>query len=181
MKITSRYLFLLIMLSSLAIAEESKKLYKWVDKNGKVHYSDQPRKGAEEIQVRQLPAVKMKLPQIPLQSRKSADTEKQAQSNQYDSVKISYPENDSVVRNNAGIVTLSAAIQPALAKGHTISYFIDGKQVAANSRSITQQVKELTHGSHTASFKIIDDQGKTLQASDTVSFTLLHRINRNKR
>ncbi len=49
MQITNRLILLLIsiFLCSQVLAE----VYKWVDENGKVHFSDQPQQGAQQIQV----------------------------------------------------------------------------------------------------------------------------------
>ena len=49
-----RRLFLLttLLASGLAAAQ----VYKWVDEDGVVHFSDQPRPGAEEVQIQRAPS-----------------------------------------------------------------------------------------------------------------------------
>ena len=47
------YSILFLFLSSLSLVANAGKIYKWVDENGKVHYSDKPiKEGAKELKVK---------------------------------------------------------------------------------------------------------------------------------
>lgn len=167
---------ILLIAFNVSAEEEEKKLYKWTDKQGNIHYSDQPEKGAEEIEMKLAPATKMLPPNynIPLNQNKSSTTN---ETGLYDELGFVSPTNDGVIRNNANTVDLEASVKPQLEAGHSIRFFVDGNLVAAESGSTTAIATEIELGSHSANFIIVDAQGKIIQSSETVHFQLLNRIN----
>ena len=72
-----------------------------------------PQKGAEEIEMKLAPVTKtIKAPALNIPKPKS---QKQVDSG-YDSISLSSPLDNGVVRNNTSTVTLSANVQPSLQK-----------------------------------------------------------------
>lgn len=47
-----KYKLLIGLVTLLSVVPVSAKVYKWVDENGQVHYSDTPQRGAETVNVR---------------------------------------------------------------------------------------------------------------------------------
>ncbi|TQV89149.1 DUF4124 domain-containing protein [Aliikangiella coralliicola] len=178
----------LLILSSSAAAEEKKKLYRWVDKHGNVHYSDEPRAGADEIEMKEIPAIKMKKPKIDTKHKvlleKPEPARYQEFSNAYRSLTFLEPQADGVVRNNASAVSFKIQIEPTLLEGHSIRLFLDGKPVTDDLKSGEFVATKVAYGTHSASFIVVDATGKQLQSSETIKFNLLHNINpkiRNQR
>jgi len=175
----------LLLISSLALAGvvyagEKKKLYKWVDERGNVHYSDEPHPGAEEIKIQEVPTIKMETPKVPkliLPGGSGARSEDKNSRIVYQTVLLTEPSNDGVVRNNAGIVTLSARIEPALAPSHSLRYFLDGRPVGKDPKALSVTVENVDYGEHSASVVVLNKQGKQIQSSESNHFTLLHMIN----
>ena len=173
-------LLILTCLSLSSLAQEKKKLYKWVDENGNVHYTDEPRKGAKEITIKEVPAIKMKMPSVPKSNAgtENNNSEETPKAN-YQALVLTEPQNDGVIRNNAGAVTLTAQILPELKPDHGIRFFLDGKPVGKDPRSLSVTVTEVSYGLHSASFVILDKKGKQIEASKSNKFHLLNLVRRN--
>ncbi|TQV73660.1 DUF4124 domain-containing protein [Aliikangiella marina] len=173
-----------LLAASLSIsAGEKKKLYKWVDENGNVHYSDEPHKGAEELEIKEVPTIKMDTPPVQITGLESLDISADPDDFQggYSVARLSEPLNNSVVRNNAGAITLSAQLSPPLSENHTIRFFLDGRPVSRDPKALTVTVDEQAYGEHSAYFVILNTKGKQLHKSETSNFNLLNMINPNIR
>ena len=166
-------------------AAEKKKLYKWVDENGNIHYSDEPHQGAEEIEIKEVPTVKMKTPELNLPKiidPLDAGDKAAVRIDYYQTMALSEPSDDGVIRNNAGVITLTASLNPSLQEGHQIRFFLDGKPVSSDDpKALSATVEKAEFGEHSANFIVLDDKGNQLQASETIRFHLLHMINPNIR
>ena len=106
-----KLLFTLMSLAcSVAVAAT---VYKWVDENGVVHYSDQPHENAEKVE--------LKAPQTYAPS-KIADTQSSRAparpASAYQSCVVSEPANDQVFMNT-DTVNAGVTIQPAVRPGDT--------------------------------------------------------------
>lgn len=151
-------------------------LYKWLDENGEVVYSDEPPyEGAEQLDPPPLtttpavkaPPAKAKPTQEP-QPPKSAAVE-------YKEIRLSKPADDEAVRNNAGNVTFEFVVTPALQTelGHSISLMIDGSTVKSGLQTTSVSIEHMDRGTHQVQLKIVDGKGKTLKASPVSKFHLL--------
>jgi len=182
-----RKILLLVFVSSIAVnalaEEKKKKLYKWVDEHGNVHYSDEPIKGGKEVKIPDLPTVKMKMPKLkPIISNSNGKATSQEQvANAYKSLEIVSPENEGVIRNNASQVTLTAKLDPALKQDHSLQFKLDGKLIPNPQNNLTVVIEKVAYGVHTASAVILDKNGQQLKNSKDVKFALLHIIHPDKR
>ncbi len=143
-------------------------LYKWVDDNGEVVYSDTPpQKQAEEIRPPSLnvtPAVKYKAKEAP-----AADEAPVAFS--YSEFKVTSPAMEETIRNNNGSLTVTVSLTPELSTehGHTIAFLVDGKVKVKNSTSLSKTLTFIERGTHSISAKVKDVNGKTVIATDSVT------------
>jgi len=171
---------LLSLFSADAYSEEKKKLYRWVDEQGNVHFSDEPQKGAESFEMKEVPATKMqktRFPEVQLAPDAQQSGGSAATTQVYQSAFLSEPLNGSIVRNNAGIVTLSASLQPALKPGHSLRFFLDGKLVNKDPGATSVVVEKVSYEQHKAYFIVVNSEGGQIQTSETVDFQLMHIIN----
>lgn len=151
-------------------------IYKSVDDKGNVSYSDEPSPGAVEIKKREIPTMPSVVPEVDLES----DTDTEADDDAlYSSIEIVNPEPESSVRDNAGNLSVSVALQPSLKETHSIMITLDGEEVA-NSRSPVFQFQNLDRGTHTLTAIIVNAEGNEVQRSSTITFTMqrhseLHR------
>ena len=160
-------LTLLLLLTAPATAA-----YKWIAPDGSVSFSDlPPHPDAEKVplsrtQIFAPPPVKPATAQTP----KNQIDKKPAP---YSSITITQPTHDAAIRDNAGNITISVSVTPALRtkQGHKITITLDGAVVATNT-SGQVNLQHIDRGSHTLSASVIDSKGTTLISSDASTFHL---------
>lgn len=157
-------------------AQEKTRLYKWVDDEGVVHYSDEPQAGAKQIEIEEVPTIQMGVPHIEKRRSNNKENETAAKNHEkpYSLLAISTPSDNGIVRNNGSFITLSAEIEPALRNEHQVQIFLDGRPVSQDPKSLSVTVKGVQYGAHTAKIVIIDKSNKPLQSSKTNKFHYLH-------
>jgi hypothetical protein len=160
----------LLLLGQLAQAE----MYKWVDEEGNVSYSDQP----QHKDARKLDSFgDNTIPATPVPPRaQPAPTAPDEPETRYSSLQITSPEHDQAIRSNPGNITVSLAIEPALnvAQGHSISLLLDQQLVSENITTDQSTLQNIDRGTHQLSAVIKNKQGRTLKQSDSITFHL-HR------
>ena len=144
-------------------------VYKTVDENGNIIFTDKPSENSEKIKLQELQTIKNPNP------IKNKPYSKPANPKDVDTVYsrfiITNPAQGSGIRNNAGNVTISASLEPSLRPGHNIVFTMDGTEISKSS-SNSASVNNLSRGAHTIGARVIDRTGKTLISTST-SFSLL--------
>jgi hypothetical protein len=161
---------LLLVLAGLAVslAASGQEIYRWVDKDGIVHYADQP--GSPD-------AVLINI--IEPNAYDSADTataapyagdadEESEPEDAYQSLAIVSPENDQVYFGADAVVLVSAYLEGTLQPDHSIALFMNGKRLDASGP--TAELSELARGSYTLGASVLDANGKPVISSRPVSF-----------
>jgi len=155
-------------------------IYRWVDSEGTIHFSDQKPNvpGVEEVRVSPPNVMSTDKPAAGQQGGAGATSaSKKAPASvppRYQSLQITSPGNDEAVRANDGTVVVSCALQPPLgtAAGHSIVVVLDGRKIgglAACGTTLTQ----LSRGTHTLQVQVVDSMGKVLISSPVHSFHVL--------
>ena len=175
-------IFALITLLTLSFCAQA-ELFKWVDANGNIIYSDQPPPGTEkeqhQVEEEDLPALNttpaLEQPVTSATNSKSGNTEAEQR---YKGISIVAPENDTSVRQNAGNVSIKVAIEPFLfnERGDLLAIYMDGIEVS-RGRATSVQLVEVDRGTHVVRAEIVDADGKILKKAKPVTFTL-HRHSR---
>lgn len=163
---TMRILLLLITLSFLTPV--SAGVYRSVDEDGNIIYTDKPSADAEKIKidkVQTVPAGDSNFEYTP--------PEDSADEGAYTKLEVVNPENDHVFTGNTGDVTVSVVIEPALntKRGDSLILTMDGKK-AGESTSTSFSLTNLDRGTHTIEVYVVDKGGKSLMESAPVSFTV---------
>ena len=162
---TMRYLTLSLLILFMPAVHAD--VYRSVDKDGHVVYSDKPSQGAEKIEIKD--AQTIHLPTAgPFRYQPPA---KEAPP-RYSSVAISSPGNDESIRQNSGDVTVQISVSPGLKSGDVISLLMDGKEVASGPAS-SVTLKNVDRGSHTLQARVLGSDGSTWASSESVTFHLL--------
>jgi hypothetical protein len=134
-------------------------IYKSINADGEVVYSDQSTQGAERVQVAPLPSY---TPQVPRTLRRSAPVATETMS--YESFRIIHPASEATIRNNLGTVAIETQLAPALMVplGHRIQYYLDGVAhgTAADTASLT--LSNVDRGEHRISASVVDAAGTVL-------------------
>ncbi len=159
----------LLSLTGAAYAD----VYRQVDAQGNVTFSDEPSSGAKTIKVK--PVTTIKLPKLEdLEEEKQA--EPQPEKSFYQAVAFAAPQNNQAFHSGNGNVEFQLFSEPALRNGHQYEVTIDGQPVGQSS-SNTIMVQNMDRGTHQAGINIIDQNGVQVTSGTGISFTV-HRPSR---
>ena len=148
-------------------------VYKSVDAEGNVVYTDNPAGNAKPVDLPPLSTVPA--PKYDPNLFKPKETEDQAGA--YQSVSIVSPGQDESIRENSGAVSVSASVKPKLdtKAGHRFMFYMDGESVGEATASDRIVFENVDRGTHNVSVAVVDGGGKELMRSEPVTFHL-HRV-----
>jgi hypothetical protein len=163
-------LFTLMTSASLlgAVAAASTTVYKWVDENGVVHYSDQPHPNAQKLQVEDVQSYKPT--QLPFSNGIPPATAPAAADTGYKGCTIQQPAQDQTLENTDK-VTVAVQTDPPTHPGDQIFATLDGEPVnkgAATGNSFS--ISSLDRGEHTLAAQVRDSTGQVLCQTPSVTF-----------
>ncbi|MDX1434680.1 MAG: DUF4124 domain-containing protein [Gammaproteobacteria bacterium] len=149
----------------------SQKIYKFVLPDGRITYSDRPPEDDPDAQeVRLSPLQTYSPPPTPALDTASSRP-KPDDAAGYEELEVTSPANDATLRDNGGSVSISIALKPGLHSGHSIDIVMDGKSIGSgNSTSVT--LTNVDRGSHTVQAKVLDEAGKVVISSNSITFHL---------
>jgi hypothetical protein len=163
-----RILCIAVLAAGVADAAE---VFKWVDSDGTVHFSDRPQAGAERVEIRQPSTF-----QAPVSAtRRSAETEPAAAEPafSYESLEIVSPAQEEVLWNIEGEMAVSMRLQPRLQPGHSLSLFLDDQPVEGLQPGSTRaRLSGVYRGVHVLRAEVADRGGQVLLASQPVTFAV---------
>jgi Domain of unknown function (DUF4124) len=161
---------LLFTLMSIACATAAAgSVYKWVDENGVVHYSDQPHENAQKVE--------LKAPQTYSAPKAPPTGPAQPIHNPvpktgpaYQSCSISEPTSEQVYMNTS-TVTAGVTVQPAVRPGDTAVVTLDGQRVPGVPAAGGQfEISPVDRGAHSIQMTVQDSTGTTVCSSAAVTF-----------
>lgn len=156
----------LLVLSGWAAAAT---LYKWVDAQGVVHYSDTPHPGAEVIQISGAQTYHNSTPVPPPSPAAAVPPPATAARTAY-TCAITAPANDAALYAPEA-VDVSVQSSPAPRAGDSISVQVDGQSLALSADGrYTLPTPE--RGTHTVSAQIRSADGTVLCDAPSVSFSV---------
>ena len=158
-----------IFTAALAISPASADIFKHVDENGNVSYSDQPALGSERIETRNHRS----------SSRASGDEEPdggaegegKAESPDYKSLQILTPREGKVVDSETGAVQVIMLPTPSLGKSDSLVIEVDGRQVS-KGRDVNLSIQNVPKGKHSVSSRIENSEGEVIIESASINFTI---------
>lgn len=164
------YLIFLLLFSSQVLAA----IYRWVEPDGTVVFSDEERPGAELIELP--PSATYSPPEV--QQISQTESEKDSSPVPDYQISITAPAANESIWVNNGDVKVTLSIEPALNpdRGDAIQVYLDGQAVGEPQASTSYQFTNLSRGSHEITAKIISADDKEL-ASDNIVFHL-HRASK---
>lgn len=167
-----RLITLLLICISIATPANtnSAKIYVWRNEAGVLVFSDSPRAGAEEMEVKKDPTI------IPSANTSILDITPKVVAETY-SVDITQPENHATVRDNTGSVYISGRISPVFKQGYTIQLYLDNKPYESPQAQAMFLLRNVDRGEHQVKFDLINDKGKVIASSKIVTF-YMHRASK---
>lgn len=152
----------------------SAEVYRQIDSQGNVTYTDEPAEGteAEEIKVKPVTTVTLPKPEAVREPERLRETVEQ-EGAAYDSVTFVSPGNDEAFHSGSGDVEFAVTSSPSLKGNHKYEVTLDGQPVG-QSESGTVMVRNVYRGTHDATVNIVDSNGVTIKSGETITFTI-HR------
>lgn len=167
---------MLLVFCALAAFAAQAQIYKKVLPDGSIIFTDEASPGAEPIHVDPLPTYKAPPRQPKAENAPAAPAEAATtQPVVYKRFAIEAPANDTTIRDNAGDVAVTLAVEPALAteQGHTVSLLLNGKTVVQGGTSTNLRLQAVDRGTHTLEAVLVDAQDKMLKRTSPVIFHLM--------
>ncbi|MGD8378249.1 MAG: DUF4124 domain-containing protein [Gammaproteobacteria bacterium] len=167
--------FLVALLAIGLLSSVQAATYKWVDKDGNVHYSDTPHEGAKRVDLPKVQSYNPALSQ-PAASPPGNGTGQANNAAQqgYREFTLTQPQPDDVIWADDQIINLSAALNPSLQPGDRVVFYYDGKPVGEPGTSLSTTVGDAYRGTHTARAAVVGSDGSELISTATVTFTVKH-------
>ena len=175
-------LFLFILLSLFFFSSQA-ELYKWVDENGEIVYSDEPpHENAEPLVPPPLsttPAFKHK---AKAKMKTPVDEKEKEKETLYSLFNITSPVNNEIIRDNAGNFSVSLELSPELdiKAGHTITILVDSQSKIQGNTGLTVGLKNINRGAHAIQAVIKNKQKKIIQSTNSVTIHMRRTSIRHK-
>ncbi len=154
-----------LLLLSWTVA--SGQIYRWVDEDGVVHYSDEPHPGAEEIELESAPTISMPQP-APIVRPQTAAEEEGGGTAAYESLAVAQPAAEETLWNIEGTLDVALDLQPPLRPGHQVRVYFDGTPQTVSGTQF--QLQEVYRGEHNLQAEVLDESGNLLIRSEPIRF-----------
>ena len=161
-------IFLLVIGISFALSAQAEAVYKSVDEDGNVIYTDAPTADAEKIQLKNVQPIET----APVETTESSP-DQEPQEKTYTKLEITSPKEGDSIYDNNGIVNISLIVVPALRarEGDKLVLHMDGQQIDESKRN-QFNLSGIEPGKHSFVVVVIGKDGKELKRSVPVSLTL---------
>jgi len=157
-------IFIALLLAPLCVMAA---IYKSIDSEGDVVFTDKPSPGAQEIPEPSPNTIK--LPKgLPADEQKP-DTVKNTV---YTSLRITSPGANETIHSSPGLLSISLALTPGLnlKAGDGLNIMVDGYVLIKNSSQLNARIPDINRGSHRLQALVTSKQGVTLIKSNEVQF-----------
>lgn len=158
-----------LLLAQLATAQ----VYRWVDEDGVVHYTDRPVEGAEVVELPESKSTTLRKPAPVLQDRPAAGQQEGAREGDtaYRSFRIVQPTDEETLWNIGATLDVTLSLTPPLQPGHEIEVWFDGSVVESREpASLSFTIPEVFRGTHNLWARVLDPQGQVLIQSNEITF-----------
>jgi hypothetical protein len=167
-----------VVVLSFAAASATAQIYKTVDANGNVVFTDIApieRSGQPPVQEVNVPPMNSYEPpqgaaQTPNISSSSGPS---ATPGYYSQLDVISPTEDETIRDNAGNVQIEVAISPPLRSGHHLLLVLDGTPTDVEAVNGVFELSNVDRGTHTAGARAVDGAGNVLIESNPATFNLM--------
>jgi hypothetical protein len=149
-----------------ALSVQAAVIYRWVDSDGIVHYSDQQSPGAERI-VTSAPNTAVagaRAAAAPQGPRKPTNS-----SLSYAEFTITSPAPEQTFFGDDPI-GVHLSLSPGLKSGHTIAWHVNGRQLDDQVDAVSFVIPRLDRGTYSVMATITDQQTGEAQSSNSVTF-----------
>jgi len=149
----------------------SAAVYKSVDAQGNIVYTDEPTGNGKPLDLPPLSTIPPPKYTPSQPSAKPIDS-----GSGYTKISIVSPTQEETLRDNTGAVPVSAGLEPALngVAGHRFQFYLDGQTQGEPTQSSRIVIANVDRGAHNVAVAVVDGEGKEVTRSSPVQF-YLHR------
>lgn len=171
-----RLLVLALLLAPLASLADT--VYRTVDENGNVIFTDTPPadgSASDRIDIRRTNTVEATRPPPPATESETAEDEPAGP--EYEIV-ITAPANETSIPRGPGNFSVSVSVSPGLKKYDGLQLFMDGTPWGSPQRDTMWDLTNVFRGQHDITVAVVDGDGQTLAMSSPVR-VFVHRPSTN--
>jgi len=152
-----------------AFAVQAAVVYKWVDPDGVVHYSDQASPGAEKIYTSSSTPAGASGQRPPAGPPKAAASTPPAGALAYSEFSITSPVNDQTFFGD-DVIAVHLSLTPALRPNQSIAWHLNGRELDIPPDAVSFPLPHLDRGTYTLAASITDQRTGDAQSSNSVTF-----------
>ena len=156
---------ILAILALAATPTLAATVYKYKDPSGNTVFTDEPVEGAEKMDVQPVPTIPAIIPKV----EPTPETAPAAEF-AYNKMTIIIPSDGEHFINNSGQVTVQVALSPNLRKTDKLQLVFNGTPYGKPQNGTTFKLNNLDRGEYVAQVSAIDNHGKEVGKSDSVTF-----------
>ncbi|MEP5763916.1 MAG: DUF4124 domain-containing protein [Halieaceae bacterium] len=167
---------LLILLFTLSLAAQA-QVFKQVDEEGNVTFTDQPAPDSTEVEINTTntapppPVNAFPVPPKPQQS--------DADDGGYQ-LKITAPADQTIIPNGPGNFSVSASVSPSLQAGHKLQLLMDGQPREEPQSGSSWALTNVFRGEHSIAVSVIDAEGEQQATSAPITVYVFRPSSNNK-
>ncbi len=164
-----------LILVLLAVPALAQTVYRWVDKQGVVHYSDQPHQDAKAVKLGSATVLPFKVPAKAAGQPQTAPKSETASMPAYE-VKVLAPAPGSTIWPVNYKVHASVQVSPPPGADVLLKYELDGKMMGKPTPSTSVLLKPVYRGTHTLTVSLLGPKGETLATGSSKFYARQHSM-----
>lgn len=154
---------------TLSLAASSQEIWRWVDKDGQLHYADQPGAANAERMILADPNAYESEPSPGDYAPSGSEPEERDAASPYTSLAIVQPTPDQAFFGAEATVIVAAELGGTLRPDHTVVFFVNGNRRPAGS-GLGLELQNLERGSHFLRAAVLDQNGDPVITSQQITF-----------
>ena len=156
---------LIAVLALIGPSLQAATVYKYMDEDGNLVFTDEPVEGAEKLNVQPVPTV----PAVPVPAS-SGEPQQQEKPFSYNQITIVTPSAGENFVNNGGKVTIQVAMSPELRPSDKLQLYFNGEPKGKPQSSTVFDFNNLYRGEYVTRVVAVNEAGEQLGQSDTITF-----------
>lgn len=174
-----------IVLICLGCMQVSGQVYKHVDEDGNVTFSDRNQPNATPVEINTTntstpPSVQA----YPLPGSNDAATEAGTDAAAGYEVTITSPANETIIPRGPGNFTVTSTVTPSLSNGHLLQLMMDGAPREQPNSYGTWALSNVFRGDHKLEVSVVTKTGETVSTSEPITVSVFRpssNFNNNNR
>ncbi len=166
-----------VILLTIAVVTQAAEVYKVIDTDGNVTYTDQPDSSAAKPL--NLPQINQAAAPIP-RAEDDPAAKAEAVFSGYSRARITSPQDQAVILHSQVNIIVQLALEPQLQPGHLVQFSVNGVAVGQPIGATAYQLDNIERGSHRIGATIVDRKSRALMVAKPVIVHVKRHFKRNQ-